>query len=287
MRKVKSTTAKAYISARYAPSITRTTMTPKYSTIHESSSSSKGQNDSMKKENTESIYHSQPTFSTVSSNTYNPTCDGLNLKAAICVAFAGFLRSGEFTWDTLDSSSSQFQVARKHITFNMNGSITLMLPASKTDPYRKGTAIQLAQSNSPLCPVRALTILFRHQPKQPTEPLFSRKYGSFNRLYVIEKIKELLLRAGISTAHFSGHSLSKGAAVSAVANGISKDDIKLLGRWKSDAVEVYINELAQSDHTKKLLHLNSRLHTPHHTNVINTSTPINTSYHTLPWLRRP
>ena len=39
---------------------------------------------------------------------------------------------------------------------------------------------------------------------------------------------------------FSGHSIRKGAAVTAAENGISRDNIKLLGRWKSDAVDTYI-----------------------------------------------
>ena len=43
-------------------------------------------------------------------------------------------------------------------------------------------------------------------------------------------------------------------------NGIPKEDIKLMGRWKSDAIDVYLNELNESDHTRKLLNLNSQLH---------------------------
>jgi hypothetical protein len=35
---------------------------------------------------------------------------------------------------------------------------------------------------------------------------------------------------------FSGHSLRRGAAISAAAAGIPREDIKTLGRWKSDAV---------------------------------------------------
>jgi hypothetical protein len=70
---------------------------------------------------------------------------------------------------------------------------------------------------------------------------------------------ELLLNAGISTAGFSGHSLRKGAAVTADRNGISKQDIKLLGRWKSDAVDVYINEQQKPDHIRKILRLNAQL----------------------------
>ena len=73
------------------------------------------------------------------------------------------------------------------------------------------------------------------------------------------KIKELL-QAGIDASNFSGHSLRKGAIVSAAAYGISKEEIKLLGRWKNDAVDVYINEPAEEDQITKLLQLNARLH---------------------------
>jgi hypothetical protein len=48
----------------------------------------------------------------------------------------------------------------------------------------------------------------------------------------------LLLNAGISPFGYSGHSLRKGAAVTADLNGISRSNIKLLGRWESNAVVV-------------------------------------------------
>ena len=211
--------------------------------------------------------------------------DGLNLKAALCVAFAGFLRSGEFTWETWDALSSQTHLARKHAKFNTDGSITLTLPASKTDPYHHGTPIHLSQAASVLCPVRALVRLFHVHYKQPDDPLFSRTFGPFSRSYLINKIKELLLQAGINPSNFSGHSLRKGAAVSAAARGLSKDEIKLLGRWKSDAVDIYINELAEEDQISKLLHLNSRLHSSPSTTVPTTpNTQSNINY--LPWPRQ-
>ena len=190
--------------------------------------------------------------------------EGINVKAALCVAFAAFLRSGEFTWDSpWIENSHESNLSRKHVGFNSNNSITLTLPVSKMDPYRTGVTIQLASSPSPLCPVAALKHLYRSFPRSPTRPLFARPYGQpFTKQFIVTKIRELLLQAGISTLGFSGHSIRKGAAVTAVANGISKDNIKLLGRWKSDAVDIYINELDQSDHIHKLLHLNSLLHTP-------------------------
>ncbi|TMC13891.1 MAG: hypothetical protein E6J34_24290, partial [Chloroflexi bacterium] len=185
--------------------------------------------------------------------------EGINIKSALCVAFAAFLRSGEFTWNTWSEQHHKSYISRKHISFNTN-SVTLTLPASKTDPYHKGVNIHLASSSSPLCPVAALVQLFKTYPCSPFQPLFTRPHGqAFTKQYVLLRIHELLFQAGIPTAGFSGHSIRKGAAVTAAANGISREDIKLLGRWKSDAVDAYINEIKESDHIHKLLQLNSQL----------------------------
>jgi len=98
--------------------------------------------------------------------------DATNLKTALCIGFAAFLRSGEFTWERWDPSlSPQVYVSRQHITF-INDSVSLFLPSSKTDQYRQGVTIHLASVNSPLCPVSALHHLFERYPAPPTSPLF-------------------------------------------------------------------------------------------------------------------
>jgi hypothetical protein len=74
----------------------------------------------------------------------------------------------------------------------------------------------------------------------------------------------LLLNAGISPFGYSGHSLRKGVAVTADLNGISRSNIKLLGRWKSNAVDIYIDERRRPDHIRKILHLNAQLLSPLH-----------------------
>lgn len=70
---------------------------------------------------------------------------------------------------------------------------------------------------------------------------------------------QLLLNAGIATLGYSGHSLRKGAAVNADRNGISKHDIKLLGRWKSNVVDVCIDERRKPELIHKILRLNAQL----------------------------
>jgi hypothetical protein len=170
--------------------------------------------------------------------------EGVNVKAALCVGFATFLRSGEFTWDTWFSDSHHTHLSRKHVVFKPDGPVVLTLPTSKTDQFHVGVDIYLAQSrHSPICPVEALRCLFLRYPALPKAPLFTRPSGQpFAKSFFIHAIHNLLLNAGISTFGYSRHSLRKGAAVTADQNGISRHDIKLLGRWKSNAVDVYIDE---------------------------------------------
>jgi len=92
-------------------------------------------------------------------------------------------------------------------------------------------------------------------------PLFSRPYGQpFAKQFLIAKIRESLLRARIPSLGFSGHSIRKGAAITAALNGVSRDDIKLLERWKSDAVDNFLDSFSQSNRTLYQLHLNTQFH---------------------------
>ena len=187
--------------------------------------------------------------------------DTTNFCTALCVGFAAFLRAGEFTWDQWDPlSSPRFRLSRKHITFNIQqGSATLFLPASKTDPYAKGTEIHLPPTGTEICPVAALSHLFERFPSHADAPLFNYTANPFSRSHLVDRIKLTLLKIGIDTSKYSGHSLRKGAAVSASQQGISRAEIQLLGRWKSDAVDIYINEVTKSDHQAKMLNLRSCL----------------------------
>ena len=136
--------------------------------------------------------------------------EGINVKSALCVAFAGFLRSGEFTWDTWSEQHHASHLSRKYVSFATD-SITLTLSMSKTDLFCKGINIHLASSQSPLCPVTALTQLFNTFPCSPLQPLFTRSHGQpFTKQFFVAKIRQLLLQAGIPTAGFSALELRCG-----------------------------------------------------------------------------
>ena len=50
----------------------------------------------------------------------------------------------------------------------------------------------------------------------------------------------LALRSSGLPGHYSGHSFRRATATTARLAGLSEDEIKLLGRWKSDSYRLYI-----------------------------------------------
>ena len=80
----------------------------------------------------------------------------------------------------------------------VNDGVLLQLPASKSDPFRRGVSIPLSPSHDSLCPVTALRDLIHRYPKPPSAPLFCRLHGPFDRTWVLRKISQALLFAGIN-----------------------------------------------------------------------------------------
>jgi len=185
------------------------------------------------------------------------------IYAACCIAFAGLLRSGEFT--SGKGNNPDLGLKRHNIqflpSFENPTHILLTLPASKTDPFRKGVTITIAAApGRPTCPVAALKCLFLETPNhEPSAPLFEGLDGkalSYN--YFISSIRSALTLAGHNPKFFAGHSFRRGAASSAAAAGYSDYEIQLLGRWRSDAYKLYIETNPQ-----RILHLSSLLHMAH------------------------
>jgi len=93
--------------------------------------------------------------------------EGVNVRPALCMDFAAFLRAGELTWNTWSPDSHCFLLSRDHVGFHST-SVTLTLPVSKTDQFRVGAEIYLAYSpNSSLYPVQ-LSVLSSLAPTVPT-----------------------------------------------------------------------------------------------------------------------
>ena len=76
------------------------------------------------------------------------------------------------------------------------------------------------------------------------------------RAILVERVRAALTTAGVDGAPFSGHSFRSGAATTAASWGMNDATIKMLGRWKSEAYQLYIKTSREqlAGVTKPLLH---------------------------------
>lgn len=77
-------------------------------------------------------------------------------------------------------------------------------------------------------------------------PFFRFQDGKLlTKMRFVTKIKEALTAVGIDCIAYSGHSFRSGAATTAEKQGILDAAIKMLGRWKSSAYQLYVQILRE------------------------------------------
>lgn len=173
--------------------------------------------------------------------------DSLNFNAAIKVAFAGFLRTSELTYEERDlQNQGIFQntkLQRRDITFaDDDEHAILLLRSSKSDHEHTGIELILAATDEPTCPVRALRALFILDPQPQKAPLFRTSKGAFSRnRYIGELQKRIRATGNTNYKLYTGHSTRRGAAQHAADNGILDNDIQKLGQWSSQAFRGYFH----------------------------------------------
>jgi hypothetical protein len=144
--------------------------------------------------------------------------EDVNLNTAWKVAFAGFLRSGEFTQDDRQHDNlhtfSNIKLTRGDVTFGPNNEYALLLlKRSKTDLQHRGVEVVLAATGSTICPVAALQRLFALFPEDSTAPLFSLQSRSFSYSRIVPILQQRLRDVGIANYdQYRGHSFRRGAA---------------------------------------------------------------------------
>ena len=167
--------------------------------------------------------------------------EGLLFRSAFLMAFFGFLRVSEFTCKSKNAISDKV-LALCDVSIDSNGKmLNLRIRYSKTDQRGASTTLTLFDSDHQiLSPVKALRdyLLVRPQIHGPLfvhfngEPLLS---FQFSRV-----LKESVKFIGLNPENFSSHSFRIGAATAAALGGLSEEEIKKLGRWKSSAYRSYI-----------------------------------------------
>ena len=75
---------------------------------------------------------------------------------------------------------------------------------------------------------------------KPRSPLRFADSRPLTRPRFVTEVKQVLTGAGVDSTCYSGHSFRSGAATTAARRGIGDATVKMLGRWKSSAYQVYI-----------------------------------------------
>ena len=157
--------------------------------------------------------------------------DVLLMRALILVAFRGFFRLGE-----LVQRRGVQVVQLSGLQYTEQG-MSLTLPSSKTTP----SPVTVGVRRMPfVCPVAAVQEFVEARGPSPG-PLFAHADGSaFSHARVQVLLNVIFTACGMDPRRYKGHSFRIGAASEAARAGYSDAQIRLMGRWKSDAFRKYI-----------------------------------------------
>lgn len=175
----------------------------------------------------------------------------LCIRAAMWFGTCGLLRAGEF----VTKSTTKYSLKLQHLTFydasnkvldahNLEREtplyMSVRLDQSKTDPFRQGTNVIIANPRA----IKYMLAYLHHRDQRLARlPLFVGEDGqALSASTLVKFTQSLIVRANIPNAHlFLGHSFRKGGATSLHEAGHPDSLIKIMGRWSSFAFATYID----------------------------------------------
>lgn len=169
--------------------------------------------------------------------------DAIMLWGAALLCFFGFMRAGEITVPSDNGFDEGAHLSPNDISVDSIRDpqvLKVHIKASKTDPFRKGMDIFVGRTNKALCPVGAV-LAYQTARGKSSGPFFRFANGKpLTRERLVRRVREALAQAGVDYSSYSGHSFRSGAATTAARCGVADATIKMLGRWKSSAYQLYI-----------------------------------------------
>ena len=164
--------------------------------------------------------------------------------AACCLAFFGFLRVSEFTIPSDNSYDDECHLSPADVSVDDHNNPQLLrvtIKQSKTDPFRRGVDIYLGATGTTLCPIKAMLPYLALRPKHFNGPLFILENGhGLTRQHFSSILDTLLSQLGFDSTQYNTHSFRIGAATTAAQANIPHASIQMLGRWKSNAYQLYV-----------------------------------------------
>ena len=149
------------------------------------------------------------------------------LRAAMSLAFYGFLRVGEFMATPLH----RVPLRRRDVWF----------VGHQLDQWGRGTVVSVGCSVDSSCLVSSMKRYLKCCPAPSSSPLFIWDDGSpLTARRFRSQLWVYFGKLGLDPYQFNTHSFRIGAVTTAAKVGISSGVIKQLGRWRSRAFKTYI-----------------------------------------------
>lgn len=166
----------------------------------------------------------------------NSTFEVKLFTAAFSIAFFGFMRIGEIA---VKNGNSNHTILFENIKL-MEKTVEIYLASSKNDQFGKGITISITRQSGVICPVQSMNAYFDARPSVKgvcfchfdTSPLTYYQFSS-----ILKKTLKLLK---VDHERILSHSFRIGRATNCAMEGMSDEDIKTLGRWKSNVFKNYI-----------------------------------------------
>jgi hypothetical protein len=167
--------------------------------------------------------------------------DDILFWAVCCTGTYGLLRSGEIFGSSLEKKPG---LRRSDVLLVSNHEVQLVVRQSKTDRKKQGATITLYSNGTASCPVEAFTRYWNRLGRLLNQhsPLFCLDHGtSLDKDLFVQMLRLVVAKLGLNPSDYSGHSFRRGGATSLAAAGVPAAMIKQMGRWKSLAYQVYID----------------------------------------------
>ena len=119
--------------------------------------------------------------------------------------------------------------------------VVIRIRASKNDQAGQGASVILVRGDQQeTCPVSAILGFLAIRPSQPGPLFIHYDRSPLSSVQFAVMLKKSVEVAGLNPFFFSPHSFRIGAATSAAVGGSSLEEIKVMGRWRSECVRGYI-----------------------------------------------
>ena len=162
-------------------------------------------------------------------------------KAMCAMAFYAFLRIGEITVTNQSPAVLQLRQFEKLSTVSGDTEAIKVTFYSFKHHYNEPPLSVVLTRQPIVCPVDTLLVYLQFRGCRPG-PIFQHLDGSpVTRSEFCDWLARAIKSCGLNPDRYKGHSFRIEAASHAAECGYSKTQIRLLGRWKSDAFKKYVS----------------------------------------------